>query len=60
MHTHTHNAMATVVGWVEILLDWKAAACLEVELVHLVVGVWQNVVLVEDLGSPGSAPGDII
>ena len=52
--------MATVVGWVEILLDWKAAACLEVELVHLVVGVWQCVVQVEDLGSPGSAPGDII
>ena len=52
--------MAADVGWVEILLDWNAAACLELELVDLVVGVWQCVVRVEDLGSPGSAPGDII
>ena len=49
--------MAAVIGWVEILLDWDADACLEV---HLVVGVWQYVVWVEDLGSPGSASGDII
>ena len=52
--------MAAIIGWVEILLDWDADACLEVQCVHLVVGVWQRVVRVEDLGSPGSASGDII
>ena len=55
--------MAAIIGWVEILLDWDIGTQMlvwEVQCVHLVVGVWQRVVWVKDLGSPGSAPGDII